>query len=184
LTRAAAARGKLDRTKAKRRVTRSMSAESSPKERGPKSSADQGAARTGRRSRIRERLVGIHSRSRRLISEHRHRRKLRDREVSDRSRRGLDWANFFRRRADELRLVPGVLPGRSRLVEAERRACAHRRWIGGGGGTNPRRRTRRRGAMEAGSGSMRLWPDCGLGVDPRTMAELLARVLWPRFSTA
>ncbi|HEX2352689.1 MAG TPA: MFS transporter, partial [Xanthobacteraceae bacterium] len=39
--------------------------------------------------------MGIHSRSRRLISEHRHRRKLRDREVSDRSRRGLDWTNFF-----------------------------------------------------------------------------------------
>jgi MFS family permease len=30
-----------------------------------------------------------------MISEHRHRRKLRDREVSDRSRRGLDWTNFF-----------------------------------------------------------------------------------------
>ena len=28
-------------------------------------------------------------------SEHRHKRKLRDREVSDRSRRGLDWTNFF-----------------------------------------------------------------------------------------
>src|SRR5262245_10491880 len=72
-----------------------MSAESSPKERRPKPSADQGPARTGRRSRIRDRLVGIRSRSRRLISEHRHRRKLRDREVSDRSRRGLDWTNFF-----------------------------------------------------------------------------------------
>jgi MFS family permease len=72
-----------------------MSAESSPKERRAKASGDQGTARTGRRPRIRERLVGIHSRSRRLISEHRHRRKLRDREVSDRSRRGLDWTNFF-----------------------------------------------------------------------------------------
>jgi Major Facilitator Superfamily len=39
--------------------------------------------------------LGIHTRSRRAISEHRHRRKLRDREVSDRSRRGLDWTNFF-----------------------------------------------------------------------------------------
>src|SRR5262249_2351592 len=43
----------------------------------------------------RERLVGLHTRSRRTISEHRHKRKLRDREVSDRSRRGLDWTNFF-----------------------------------------------------------------------------------------
>jgi MFS family permease len=72
-----------------------MSAESSPKERRAKASGDQGTARTGRRPRIRERLVGIHGRSRRLISEHRHRSKLRDREVSDRSRRGLDWTNFF-----------------------------------------------------------------------------------------
>jgi MFS family permease len=30
-----------------------------------------------------------------VISEHRRARKLRDREVSDRSRRGLDWTNFF-----------------------------------------------------------------------------------------
>jgi MFS family permease len=37
----------------------------------------------------------MHTRSRRAISEHRHRRKLREREVSDRSRRGLDWTNFF-----------------------------------------------------------------------------------------
>jgi MFS family permease len=72
-----------------------MSAESSPKERHPKPSADQGGTKTGRRPRIRDRLLNIHSRSRQLISEHRHRRKLRDREVSDRSRRGLDWTNFF-----------------------------------------------------------------------------------------
>jgi MFS family permease len=72
-----------------------MSAESGPKERRPKAPADQRTERTGRRPRIRDRLAGIHSRSRRLISEHRHRRKLRDREVSDRSRRGLDWTNFF-----------------------------------------------------------------------------------------
>jgi MFS family permease len=39
--------------------------------------------------------LGIHTRSRRAISEHRHRRKLREREVSDRSRRGLDWTKFF-----------------------------------------------------------------------------------------
>jgi MFS family permease len=72
-----------------------MSAESSPKERRPNAPADQDAARGGGRSRIRDHLVGIHTRSRRVISEHRHKRKLQEREVSDRSRRGLDWTNFF-----------------------------------------------------------------------------------------
>jgi predicted MFS family arabinose efflux permease len=38
---------------------------------------------------------GFPSRSRRLISEHRKRRKALDRKVSDQSRRGLDWTNFF-----------------------------------------------------------------------------------------
>lgn len=72
-----------------------MSAESGLNGHRPKASADQSGAKAARRSRVRERLVGIHTRSRRVISEHRHRRKLRDREVSDRSRRGLDWTNFF-----------------------------------------------------------------------------------------
>jgi hypothetical protein len=71
-----------------------MSTGSSQK-RHPKHAADQGGAQAGRRSRILERLLGIHTHSRGAISEHRHRRKLRDREVSDRSRRGLDWTNFF-----------------------------------------------------------------------------------------
>ena len=44
---------------------------------------------------IRAGLRDFHSRSRRLISTHRRQRKLRDREVSDQSRRGLDWTNFF-----------------------------------------------------------------------------------------
>ena len=70
-----------------------MSARSEVKERRPK--AGHEAEQAGRGSRIRERLFGLHIRSRRVISEHRHRRKLRDREVSDRSRRGLDWTNFF-----------------------------------------------------------------------------------------
>jgi len=35
------------------------------------------------------------SRSRRLISEHRQRRRSLDRRISDQSRRGLDWTNFF-----------------------------------------------------------------------------------------
>jgi MFS family permease len=45
-------------------------------------------------SRLR-RLFDFSSRSRRLVSEHRRRRKELDRKVSDRSRRGLDWTNFF-----------------------------------------------------------------------------------------
>src|SRR5262249_19954653 len=51
-------------------------------------------ATSGRRG-IRAGLYDLHSRSRRVISEHRQRRRLRDREVSDQSRRGLDWTNFF-----------------------------------------------------------------------------------------
>jgi MFS family permease len=47
------------------------------------------------RARIRERFVHLSHTSRRVISEHRHKRRLRDREVSDQSRRGLDWTNFF-----------------------------------------------------------------------------------------
>ncbi|MFL4984309.1 MAG: MFS transporter [Xanthobacteraceae bacterium] len=48
----------------------------------------------GGSSRLR-RLADVSSRSRRLVSEHRQRRKEFDRKVSDRSRRGLDWTNFF-----------------------------------------------------------------------------------------
>jgi len=72
-----------------------MSAASSLEERRTKAPADQKAEHAGRHPRIRERLVGLHTRSRRTISEHRHKRKLRDREVSDQSRHGLDWTNFF-----------------------------------------------------------------------------------------
>src|SRR5215475_14168788 len=61
----------------------------------PKAAADHRAQRAGGYARIVERVLGFHTRSRRTISEHRRRRKLRDREVSDRSRRGLDWTNFF-----------------------------------------------------------------------------------------
>jgi MFS family permease len=71
-----------------------MQLESSRKKH-PQPAAGRGAARAGRGARIFEHLLGIHARSRRAISEHRHRRKLREREVSDRSRRGLDWTNFF-----------------------------------------------------------------------------------------
>jgi MFS family permease len=71
-----------------------MSAEPSRKK-NRQPAADGGGARAGRRPWILERLFGIHTRSRRAISEHRHKRKLREREVSDRSRRGLDWTNFF-----------------------------------------------------------------------------------------
>src|SRR5947209_1923644 len=55
--------------------------------------ADEGRPR--RRSGIAGRYVDFHLRSRRLISEHRRRRQLRDQEVSVHSRRGLDWTNFF-----------------------------------------------------------------------------------------
>jgi MFS family permease len=47
------------------------------------------------RSRVRGVIVDLPSRSRRTISEHRHRRRQLDRKVSDQSRQGLDWANFF-----------------------------------------------------------------------------------------
>src|SRR5499427_5549046 len=59
----------------------------------PTSHSDSGPVARGRR--FKAGLRDLHSRSRRLISEHRHKRKLRDREVSDQSRRGLDWTNFF-----------------------------------------------------------------------------------------
>ena len=47
------------------------------------------------RSRVRDVCVELPSRSRRTISEHRRRRRLIDRKVSDQSRQGLDWTNFF-----------------------------------------------------------------------------------------
>ena len=47
------------------------------------------------RSRVRGTFVELPARSRRKISEHRHRRKQLDRKVSDQSRQGLDWTNFF-----------------------------------------------------------------------------------------
>src|SRR5947209_11853001 len=52
-----------------------------------------GLAEPGRA--ISRRLREFPSRSRRVISEHRGKRKLREREVSVQSRRGLDWTNFF-----------------------------------------------------------------------------------------
>jgi hypothetical protein len=61
-----------------------MSAQAKPADRGPRP-----------RPSIARRCIDFQSRSRRLISEHRHQRKLREQEVSVRSRRGLDWTNFF-----------------------------------------------------------------------------------------
>ena len=52
-------------------------------------------SRGRRRSGIKARAKEFSSGSRRLIAEHCLRRKLIDREVSDQSRRGLDWTNFF-----------------------------------------------------------------------------------------
>jgi hypothetical protein len=56
-------------------------------------SGDLGLVGSGRRAT--GRLLDLRSRSRQIISEHRHKRKLRELEVSDQSRRGLDWTNFF-----------------------------------------------------------------------------------------
>src|SRR6266540_5699484 len=47
------------------------------------------------RFRLQGLLVGFPSKSRRVISEHRQRRRILDRKVSDQSRRGLDFTNFF-----------------------------------------------------------------------------------------
>jgi MFS family permease len=52
------------------------------------------AQRKGKNSRVR-RLIDFHARSRRAVSDHRRKRKEGDRKVSDQSRRGLDWTNFF-----------------------------------------------------------------------------------------
>jgi MFS family permease len=70
-----------------------MSVQAAAEEPIPTSSSDANPVGPGRRFKAGFR--DFHSRSRRLISEHRHKRKLRDREVSDQSRRGLDWTNFF-----------------------------------------------------------------------------------------
>ena len=48
-----------------------------------------------RRDKARRALREFPSRSRRFISGHRKQRRLGDRKVSDRSRLGLDWMNFF-----------------------------------------------------------------------------------------
>src|SRR6516164_3567969 len=53
------------------------------------------APKPGRRARIKGALVGLPSKSRELISRHQKERKSRDLAVSTRSRRGLDWTNFF-----------------------------------------------------------------------------------------
>src|SRR5258708_39543284 len=56
---------------------------------------DVGPRPAARKRGVRVGLRELRSRSRRVISEHRHKRRQRDREVSDQSRRGLDWTNFF-----------------------------------------------------------------------------------------
>jgi MFS family permease len=48
-----------------------------------------------RRIAAAETIVSVSSRSHRVIAEHRERRKSLDRQLCDRSRRGLDWTNFF-----------------------------------------------------------------------------------------
>src|SRR5262245_16355250 len=61
----------------------------------PAKPSDLGPRPTDRKRGVRAGLRDLRSRSRRVISEHRHKRRQRDREVSDQSRRGLDWTNFF-----------------------------------------------------------------------------------------
>jgi hypothetical protein len=51
--------------------------------------------KAGRYSRIRKAFFDFPATSRRAISRHRQIRRQRDREISDQSRRGLDWTNFF-----------------------------------------------------------------------------------------
>jgi MFS family permease len=68
---------------------------SAPSDTEPRRAPPSVSALAGRRRHIRQRLFDLSARSRRLISQHRHSRRQRDREVSDRSRRGLDWTNFF-----------------------------------------------------------------------------------------
>src|SRR5262249_28900078 len=53
------------------------------------------ADNVGRRTRVAGAIVGVSSRSRRVVAEHRERRKSVDRQLCDRSRRGLDLTNFF-----------------------------------------------------------------------------------------
>jgi MFS family permease len=60
----------------------------------PPSNSDVRQAKR-RRSRLAQRCVDLTSRSRRFVGEHRRERRRRDREISDQSRRGLDWTNFF-----------------------------------------------------------------------------------------
>src|SRR5262245_23226520 len=63
--------------------------------RSPARAGGRWLGRIGQGLTGRQRLAGFPARCRRQISQHRHTRKQRDREVSDRSRRGLDWTNFF-----------------------------------------------------------------------------------------
>src|SRR5262245_65808303 len=67
----------------------------SGRRRSPISEGAGGVRRIGQGLAGLQRLAGFPGRSRRAISHHRQTRKQRDREVSDRSRRGLDWTNFF-----------------------------------------------------------------------------------------
>jgi hypothetical protein len=90
---------------------------------------------------------------------------------------------FFSRRCSvELRLLPRILLGRPRLVETERRACAHGGRAGGGRGADPWRRARRRGSLEAGIGGLGLRAHCRRRAHSGAAAELLVGLrAEPRF---
>jgi hypothetical protein len=61
----------------------------------PVCAGGRGLGRIGQGLAGLRRLAGFPARCRGQISQHRRTRKQRDREVSDHSRRGLDWTNFF-----------------------------------------------------------------------------------------
>ena len=90
---------------------------------------------------------------------------------------------FLGRRADGLRLVPGLLLGRPGVVKAERRPCAHGRGAGRRPHPNPGGRARRRRALEAGTCGVRDRGDRGGGVDAGVRPSFPSYSP-PRFCTA
>src|SRR5258708_30425698 len=80
-----------------------MSSASSLEERHPKTPADQGAKRAGRRARIHEKLVGLHTRSRLGSTVPHPRGEPRYPEVSESNPAGPPWPKFF---PSELQIWP------------------------------------------------------------------------------
>src|SRR6516164_678827 len=104
-----------------------MSAASSLEERRPKAAADQKAEHARRHPRIRERLVGLHARSRRTLGASPQAKAPRSRGIGPEPPGSRLDELFLGRCPNELRLVPRFLLGRSGLVETECWARAHGR---------------------------------------------------------